>query len=85
MKNYLNELKIAVINEDIDKLQKLIDTAPEYDTLQEAQEIVAFLQQAIKLLQKEKNKLSVEMQKIKKLQKFNNEQMKNKQTFNFKA
>jgi hypothetical protein len=84
MKNYLNELKIAVINEDIDKLQKLIDTAPEYNTLQEAQEIVAFLQQAVKFLQKEKNRLSAEMQKIKNLQKFNT-QKKEKKTFDFKA
>jgi hypothetical protein len=85
MKSYLNELKIAVINGDIDKLQKLIDTAPEYETIEEAQEIVSFMHEAIKLLQKEKNRLSIEMQKIKKLQKFNNEQMKDKQTFNFKA
>jgi len=85
MKNYLNELKITVINEDIDKLKKLINETPEYDTIEEAQEIIAFLQQAIKLLQKEKNKLSTEMQKIKKLQKFNNEKSDNKETFIFKA
>jgi hypothetical protein len=85
MKNYLNELKVAVINEDIDKLQKLIDITPEYETIEEAREIVSFMREAIKLLQKEKNRLSIEMQKIKKLQKFNNEQLKDKQTFNFKA
>jgi hypothetical protein len=82
---YLNELKVAVINEDIDKLKKLIDITPEYEDFDEAQEIVSFMKQAIKILQREKNRLSLEMQKIKKLQKFNEEQLKNRETFNFKA
>jgi len=85
MKNYLNKLKIAVINEDINKLEELVNETPEYDTIEEAKEIVVFLQQAIKLLQKEKNKLSTEMQKIKNLQKFNSEKSDNTETFNFKA
>jgi len=85
MKNYLNDLKIAVVNKDINRLEKLIDITPEYDSIEEAQEIVAFLKEAISILQKEKNKLSIEMQKIKNLQKFNKEQMKDKQTFNFKV
>jgi len=85
MKNYLNKLKIAVINEDINKLEELVNETPEYDTIEEAKEIVVFLQQAIKLLQKEKNKLSAQMQKIKNLQKFNSEKSDNTETFNFKA
>jgi len=82
MKNYLNKLKIAVINEDINKLEELVNETPEYETIEEAKEIIAFLQQAIKLLQKEKNKLSTEMQKIKKLQKYN--QSKEQNSFEFK-
>ena len=82
---YLNELKVAVINEDIDKLKKLIDITPEYEDFDEAQEIVSFMKQAIKILQREKDRLSLEMQKIKKLQKFNEDHLKNRETFNFKA
>ena len=85
MKNYLNKLKIAVINEDINKLEELVNETPEYETVEEAQEIVSFIKQALNLLQKEKDRISVEMQKIKNLQKFNNEKHENKETFNFKV
>ncbi len=85
MKNYLNKLKIAVINEDINKLEELVNESPEYDSIEEAQEIVSFIKKAVKLLQKEKNKISLEMQKIKKLQKFNIEKRMEKESFSFKA
>jgi propanediol dehydratase large subunit len=81
--SYLNELKVAVINEDIKKLEKIIDKTPEFSSVEEAKEIRAFMDKAVKLLQKEKNKLSSEMQKIKKLQTFYQEN--GKQTFSFKA
>ncbi|ACM93027.1 conserved hypothetical protein [Nautilia profundicola AmH] len=83
MKSYLNELKVAVINKDLKKLEQVVQMQPVFDTMDEAMEIQAFMQQAIDLLQDEKNRLTKEMQKIKNLQKFNNEQ--SKETFNFKA
>jgi hypothetical protein len=83
--SYLNKLKIAVINEDINKLEELVNESPEYDSIEEAQEIVSFIKEAVKLLQKEKNKISLEMQKIKKLQKFNIEKRMEKESFSFKA
>ena len=83
--SYLNKLKIAVINEDINKLEELVNESPEYDSIEEAQEIVSFIKKAVKLLQKEKNKISLEMQKIKKLQKFNIEKRMEKESFSFKA
>ena len=83
MNKYLNELKVAVINEDLKKLESLSKRNPQFDSLEEAQEIQAFLKKAVDLLQKEKNKLSIDMKKIKDLQKFNNSQKK--ESFDFKA
>jgi hypothetical protein len=83
MNKYLNELKVAVINEDLKKLEELSNKAPQFDSIEEAQEIQAFLKRAINLLQKEKNRLAIDMKKIKDLQKFNNSQKK--ESFDFKA
>ena len=83
MNKYLNELKVAVINEDLKKLEELSNKTPQFDSLKEAQEIQSFLKKAIKLLQKEKNRIAKDMKKIKDLQKFNNS--KKKENFNFKA
>jgi len=82
--SYLNKLKVAVINEDIKALKSLVDQQPEYSTIEEAQEIVSYMNKATELLNKEKNKLLKEMQKIKNLQKFNS-QKSDQQTFNFKV
>ena len=83
MNKYLNELKVAVINEDLKKIEELSNQTPQFNTIEEAQEIQSFLKKAINLLQKEKNKLSIDMKKIKDLQKFNNSQKK--ESFDFKA
>jgi 5-keto 4-deoxyuronate isomerase len=83
VKNYLDELKIAVINEDINKLKELVKKDISFSSIDEAKEINSYIQMAIKLLEKEKEKLSIEMQKIKKLQKFNIQNKKD--IFDFKA
>jgi 5-keto 4-deoxyuronate isomerase len=83
VKNYLDELKIAVINEDINKLKELVKKDISFSSVDEAKEINSYIQMAINLLQKEKEKLSIEMQKIKKLQKFNIQNKKD--IFNFKV
>jgi 5-keto 4-deoxyuronate isomerase len=83
VKNYLDELKIAVINEDINKLKELVKKDISFSSIDEAKEINSYIQMAIKLLEKEKEKLSIEMQKIKKLQKFNIQNKKD--IFNFKV
>jgi len=67
----LKELKVAVINEDFEKLQKISKKVPFFSSIEEAKEINFYINQAINLLQNKKNKISKEMQKIKKLQKFN--------------
>ncbi|AZV46194.1 hypothetical protein C3L23_02575 [Nautilia sp. PV-1] len=84
MKSYLNELKVAVINQDLKLLEKIIQNDPEFESIEEAMEIQAYIKEAVKLLQKEKDRLSLEMQKIQNLKKFNNQQKEN-ETFDFKA
>ncbi len=73
MKNYLNELKIAVINQDLKKLEEIVNFTPEFNSIEEAKEIQAYLKEAVKILEKEKSKLSNEMHKIKQIKKFNTE------------
>jgi len=85
LKSYINELKIAVINRDLKKLEQVVQMQPVFESLDEAVEIQAYLKQAMDILVDEKNRLSKEMQKIKNLQKFNSEKSEKKETFNFKA
>jgi 5-keto 4-deoxyuronate isomerase len=83
MKSYLNRLKVAVINKDIEKLKELVKEDISFSSIDEAKEINSYINMAIEILKKEKNKLSLEMQKIKKLQKFNIQNKKD--IFDFKA
>ena len=69
--SYLRELKVAVINEDIEKLKSLLDKEISFSSLDEAIEINSYIKQAINLLTRKKNELFKEMQKIKQLKKFN--------------
>jgi LPS O-antigen subunit length determinant protein (WzzB/FepE family) len=83
MKNYLNRLKVAVINEDVEKLKELLKEDISFSSVDEAKEINSYIKMAVNFLEKEKEKLSFEMQKIKKIQKFNIQNKKD--LFNFKA
>jgi len=68
--NYLKELKLAVINKDLKKLEELSKKNPFFSSIKEAKEFLGYLYEAIKILEKSKNKLSNDMKEIKKLQKF---------------
>jgi len=81
--SYLNELKVAVINGDLKKLEELSKKEPFFSSLEEAKEIQAFIKKAVEILEKEKKKTALNMQKIKKLQKFNSS--KEHKAFDFKA
>ena len=75
----IKELKIAIINKDLEKLKKLSTSPFSFKNVEEAREALSLIKQAISILQKEKEILSHQMKKIKKLQKFNN----NKEDKNF--
>ena len=81
--DYIKELKIAIINKDLEKLKEFSTSSFSFKDIKEAKEALALIKQAISILQKEKENLSTQMQHIKKLQKFNsNKESKN---FDFKA
>ena len=71
MKTYsLNEIKIAVINEDLDKLNEISKKEPSFSSVEEAKEILSYINLAKEIIKKEKLKLFKEMQEIKKLKEF---------------
>ena len=77
MKYSLNDIKIAVINEDIEKLEEFSKKEPSFSSVEEAKEILNYINLAKDILKKEKLKLFKEMQEIKKLKKFHTPESKN--------
>lgn len=68
--SYLNRLKLAVINEDMVELEKLSKETPYYGRIEEAKEILSYINEAQKILNRKKKELGLEMNKIKKLKNF---------------
>ena len=79
----LKELKLAVINRDLEKLKELSQKTPSFSSIEEAKELNSYIQEAIKILKEEKLKTFKEMEKIKKLKEFN--LRKEKGNFDFKG
>jgi len=68
---WLNDLKIAVIEENIEKIEKLMNQFPNsFDDLAKANEALALTKKAIELVEIEKSKTLKEMKKIKKIKEF---------------
>ena len=68
--SFLNDLKIAVINRDLETLKKLSSFEPDFKSIEEANEMLKYIVEAKKILEEEKKKLSSEMQDIKKFKSF---------------
>jgi len=68
--SWLNKLKIAVIEENIENINALTKTVPNFDTLDKAQEALSLLQAAFLLVNKEKDKIAVSMDKIRKTKEY---------------
>ena len=79
----IKELKIAIINKDLEKLKELSTSSFSFENVEEAREALSLIKQAISILQKEKENLLYQMKKIKKLQKFNDN--KEDKNFDFKV
>ncbi len=62
---WLNSLKIAIIEEDIVKIGVLIEKIPKYEVKEEAQEALALVGEAIKLVDHKKSEILANMNKIK--------------------
>ena len=70
MRNYLNNLKAAVINQDLKKIEQIIKKEPVFESEDEAKEIQAYIKEAIKLFEAEKSRLLKDMQKIKQIKNY---------------
>ena len=66
----LKDLKIAVINEDLEKLNQYANMQFEVNSLEEAEEMLHYIELAKNLIQKEKNRLLQEMRQIRKLKEY---------------
>lgn len=65
---WLNDLKLAVVNEDLNSLIKLNSSLPkEFKSNEELQEALALTKEALEFVSKAKNELSKEMSKLKKI------------------
>jgi len=67
---WLNNLKIAVIENDITAIGKLIQNVPEIRDIHQAQESLALIKEAILLVENEKMQTLQTMQKIKQTKTF---------------
>ena len=81
--SFLKELKLAVINRDLKKLNELSFKNPSFSSIEEAKELNNYIKEAIKILKEEKFKIFKEMEQIKKLKEFNSK--KGNGSFNFKV
>ena len=66
----LKDLKIAVINEDFDKLEKFSKMDFEVNSVEEAKEMLHYIELAKEIIQREKMKLSKEMAQMRKLKEY---------------
>jgi outer membrane PBP1 activator LpoA protein len=70
---WINRLKIAVIQEDIETATELVKTAPKFQNIQEAKEAKSLIEAAINIAIREKEKTLEAMNKIKQTKKFLNQ------------
>ncbi len=68
---WLNDLKIAVIEENIDKIEKLMNIFPDsFENTAKANEALALTKRAIEIIENKKAQTLKEMKKIKKIREF---------------
>ncbi|MBL0687688.1 MAG: hypothetical protein JJV95_05480 [Sulfurospirillum sp.] len=67
---WLNNLKIAIVEENITQIKSLTKELPSFDSKIEAQEALALIGEAIKILDNKKEQTLEAMNKIKKTKKY---------------
>ena len=68
--NWLNELKVAYLNKNDSKLNELLDNTPILKTRDEMFEALAIMEQITEYAKAQKEKLSLEMRKLKQTKNF---------------
>lgn len=67
---WTNNLKIAVIENDIVTIGKLIQEVPAFEDIDDAREALALIQESMKLVDEEKTKMIETMKKMKQTKAF---------------
>jgi len=67
---WLDNFKIAVIEEDANKISSLISSMPNFNTVEECREAMALIEQAYSCFVKKKDKLAQQMRQIETSKKF---------------
>lgn len=70
MREYIKELKLAIINQDLKKMEDLSSVMFESDNIDELKEAAAMISEAIKLLDKECLKTVENMNNIQKMKQY---------------
>ncbi len=70
MSDYIKELKIAIVNHDLKKMEELSSVAFESNNIDELREAAAMVSEAIKLLDKECSKTVENMNNIQKMKQY---------------
>jgi len=68
--SWISELKIAIINSELDKIVELYESMPDFDDTEEMQEASALIKQAIESLQTECDTLEKSMNRYKVAKKY---------------
>jgi hypothetical protein len=65
-KKWINKLKIAIINNDLSKIEEYSNRKiPSFSSIDEAKEALSLVENAKNILQKEKNKIQLQMNQLK--------------------
>ena len=63
---WLNQLKIAIIEEDVDKMQELFKSMPQFETIEEMKSAQALIKEATNLLHTLQDEVAAKMRQLKK-------------------
>lgn len=78
---WTKELKIAIIEEDELKIEKIISELPQFNSLEQMDEAAHLMKAAHKLLSEKKDELASKLVKIKKQKEFLNSTLVKKSSF----
>ena len=67
---WLEDFKLALIEEDFTAIETLIDDIPEFPDIDSSKLALTFIEQAREVISKQKNEALLQMQKIQKTKKF---------------
>ncbi len=68
--SWTKAFKIAIIEENIQEIGKLITVLPSFNSVDEMQEVASLIQEAVLIVEKERKEVLNTMQSIKKTQQF---------------